>query len=1575
MAKGKKQEDPNKVAQRKAERVAFVQSHPNLAPEVARQRFYVQTRAAELEAAGKEVDRAALREKFQSGGVTREGFYTPGDVARFNAARDNTNSLADSKNTPVVSTPSNTNVPTPVKPVTSSVKTPSSSYQAPAITTALGQVAQPATSYMAPQAKKPNPVRGGEPGRGVTPPTLIRPEGTPVPGGEADRRAPRPSVQNGISVGPATTNPAEGREFSALVNRINPQAPANPKALAQQRGARILAAHNEQILKSNPLRAAEQKRIDEGFVAAPYDWTNLYKFGAGALVLGAETAGTIFGGPVGGALATGIAFNLTERGGNLLEQKGMLGGIKTDPNRFEGKTDFKSAAIMGGASLAGNLAGTGISKVVPKIKPAWRALQEWADDSVAQPITPWMEGGASSPGISTGVKPRTPWMEGPKTTGVVSPRRVANPASSAPKVIEPEVATVAPKLVPERVTDSGIIIPATSNRTTFPTGNVSNPSRTAAENATLAEMEQSGYNALDEILKRKGSAQPPASLAETKATVTKSMAVDDVQELTPRQQAARKGWETRKANAKKLAEQNIETKAPAETIGAAKQEPVPNVTPEPADEFGVVRYGPTTKTESTPINPESVVIDPTDPKYKDLFDEKGERIYLKYEKGPNPVDEVVDTSKPKLVQRANESDAAYAKRLQVEQFKNSGAVTKVEAGFELPRPTGRDKNILSIEAGMSRSNRLSYIDDMSGEARPRLTVVQGESADRLAMMRNHPAFTSKLPESQPNLAEVKELRPRLRDRFADINDAGEFDLLDERGFPKSEPGETVRQFNERVRKFQEARGKTVPKSEGDYPLSGAQPEAPKQTPKSLEGNAEPKRPTKNSFGQRLYKKQNPQFDPETNEWYNTKIDPDTGETVFIKPRAKGQQLTPAEKSAKNRAKYKKPVVTKEVPVEAKGTFTIAGETIEGTKVVLPRGVNAKGEFVGEGIPADSQLLRMTDEERIALAKANPTVNIDDYVSRELSPDEQQLFANLREQQGQRAGRRVAEPVKGARVMKPGNELATYEQEYASILEDQGEINLVSFMRSPRQIELEKKIEKAFGTDALATLRKKWATVNESIPTTGITEAAPASFSEVLPSQLRQELPLKPGGNLRQQAAQLFNAEGLLKGKTGPGRARLWQRVKESQWFMDLSAKEPTFAKFLVEKNDNLTEMYKGVSLTEGAGAPRGAMSIPRDKAASRLTEDQALAQIAREEVRTANAAANKGSFLEMQEARRGVSQLFPGEEDAFGRINQARIARETNVALTPEQEAVLKDFGVLDQTGKLQMNYADIAAARREALSTSNIGTFETTADVTKLRKQAFYDQFGEAPKGEKANSKGWVKEQWLQKKDEYMSGLFDAPSTSPGLADEPFASRIDPNLVDPNQPRRPEAVAAAEKWAKRQARKAELAAAREAKQAQLSAEIKAAREAGLLKEAQLDDFLVPRPARTPEMPTLEQMKQRYMIEQQTRRESLARAAAKAKAQSFEIKPNDPLAALGELNPSTGMYEQIWKSPSGSTFKTEIKVGPGNDKFRYVIEDYKSSPASVAEANKGNFDAARLEVMKEEQANVAEILKDWMSGD
>jgi hypothetical protein len=69
------------------ERREFVQARPNLEKPEARTRFYVQKRAAELEAAGKPVDRKALRQKYKSGGVQRAGFYTEGDLKRIAAQK------------------------------------------------------------------------------------------------------------------------------------------------------------------------------------------------------------------------------------------------------------------------------------------------------------------------------------------------------------------------------------------------------------------------------------------------------------------------------------------------------------------------------------------------------------------------------------------------------------------------------------------------------------------------------------------------------------------------------------------------------------------------------------------------------------------------------------------------------------------------------------------------------------------------------------------------------------------------------------------------------------------------------------------------------------------------------------------------------------------------------------------------------------------------------------------------------------------------------------------------------------------------------------------------------------------------------------------------------------------------------------------------------------------------------------------------------------------------------------------------------------------------------------------------
>lgn len=71
------------VAKRISDRKAFVKdkvSSKGINAKQARQRFYVQTRLAELKAAGKPVGpevRKALQKKFQSGNVSRKGFAPP----------------------------------------------------------------------------------------------------------------------------------------------------------------------------------------------------------------------------------------------------------------------------------------------------------------------------------------------------------------------------------------------------------------------------------------------------------------------------------------------------------------------------------------------------------------------------------------------------------------------------------------------------------------------------------------------------------------------------------------------------------------------------------------------------------------------------------------------------------------------------------------------------------------------------------------------------------------------------------------------------------------------------------------------------------------------------------------------------------------------------------------------------------------------------------------------------------------------------------------------------------------------------------------------------------------------------------------------------------------------------------------------------------------------------------------------------------------------------------------------------------------------------------------------------------
>jgi hypothetical protein len=71
------------VAKRVADRKAFVKdkvASKGITAKQARQRFYVQTRMAEMKAAGKTVSpemRKQLQQKFQSGNVSRAGFAAP----------------------------------------------------------------------------------------------------------------------------------------------------------------------------------------------------------------------------------------------------------------------------------------------------------------------------------------------------------------------------------------------------------------------------------------------------------------------------------------------------------------------------------------------------------------------------------------------------------------------------------------------------------------------------------------------------------------------------------------------------------------------------------------------------------------------------------------------------------------------------------------------------------------------------------------------------------------------------------------------------------------------------------------------------------------------------------------------------------------------------------------------------------------------------------------------------------------------------------------------------------------------------------------------------------------------------------------------------------------------------------------------------------------------------------------------------------------------------------------------------------------------------------------------------------
>lgn len=332
----KKKPDPAAVAQRKQERVAFVQEHPNLAPEQARQQFYVKTRTEELSAAGKSVDKQALRDKFQSGQVSREGFYTPGDIARFNTSGSNNGgSLADSK-ADTVTPPTSLTAP-------SGVKTPNASYMAPKTTTALGQEVAPTTTV---------------PSSPTTTPTTIPVTDTPPKTVLKTGNISGPNVRMGMKQAQPTKTPAPAATTNVTWNPN--QAPSSygvPDSVigipgkdykTSGTGDKALTAYSKQKGKNRKEFGNTSGLIAENLITGAAAAAGA---AVGSVVPG---VGTTVGGIAGSAIGTGL--------GNFAYN--MFDPIDTSDSAREAG---KRAATYSAVDLAGGVAIAGVSKVVAPV--------------------------------------------------------------------------------------------------------------------------------------------------------------------------------------------------------------------------------------------------------------------------------------------------------------------------------------------------------------------------------------------------------------------------------------------------------------------------------------------------------------------------------------------------------------------------------------------------------------------------------------------------------------------------------------------------------------------------------------------------------------------------------------------------------------------------------------------------------------------------------------------------------------------------------------------------------------------------------------------------------------------------------------------------------------------------------------------------------------------------------------------------------------------------------------------------------------------------------------------------------
>ncbi len=350
----KKKPDPAAVAQRKQERVAFVQAHPNLAPEQARQQFYVNTRTEELSAAGKSVDKQALRDKFQSGQVSREGFYTPGDIARFNTSGSNNGgSLADSKKDTVTS-PTSLTTPT-------GVKMPAAGYMAPKATTALGQEVVPTTTV-------PSSPTTTVPSSSTTIPVTDTPPKTVLKTGNISG----PNVRMGMKQAQPTKTPkVTGKPLDQVTKNMGITWKPNTADLpvpdsifgiagdesgpwsygTSGKGDSALSAYSKQKAKNRKEFGNTSGLIAENLI------TGAAAAAGGAVGSVVPGVGTTVGAVVGSAIGTGL--------GNFAYN--MFDPIDTSESAGEAG---KRAAIYGAVDLVGGTVISGASKVVaPRVGP------------------------------------------------------------------------------------------------------------------------------------------------------------------------------------------------------------------------------------------------------------------------------------------------------------------------------------------------------------------------------------------------------------------------------------------------------------------------------------------------------------------------------------------------------------------------------------------------------------------------------------------------------------------------------------------------------------------------------------------------------------------------------------------------------------------------------------------------------------------------------------------------------------------------------------------------------------------------------------------------------------------------------------------------------------------------------------------------------------------------------------------------------------------------------------------------------------------------------------------------------